>query len=310
MSRGRLALVLPLAATYSLCYSAIKAGLAMAPPFRFAGLRAGIAAATLFAFLAVRGQRGLPPAGSWPWIFALAFAGGVVEYSAMFHSPGHTGAGISSVLGNTGPLMVIVLAASLLSEPVTPGKLVSLAMGLLGVSLIAYPAITDPSRSGVSGALLPLAAAAGSASASVLFKRMRAGEALLTVAAWQLLLAAGPLLAGSIWFERSEAITWSPRFLLLLGLLGMGTALALALWYWLVQREEVSRLSLFLFLTPLFGLMWARVFFGERVGALEGTGIALTLAGVLLALRVAPRESGIRWMDGVDLPSSRPGDRA
>lgn len=139
---------------------------------------------------------------------------------------------------------------------------------------------------------------------------MRAGDALLTVASWQLLLAAGPLLGASVWLERSEAIAWSPRFLLLLVLLGMGTALALALWYWLIQREEVGRLSLFLFLIPLFGLMWARLFFDERIGALEGAGIGFTLTAILLALTGAPRESGIQWPSEVDLPSSRPGDRA
>lgn len=310
MNRSRLALVLPLAATYSLCYSAIKAGLAIAPPFRFAGLRAGIAAATLFAFLAARRRSGLPPAGTWPWVFGLAFVGGVVEYGAMFHSPGHTGAGIPSVLGNTGPLMVIVLAGAFLGEPVTRRKLVSLGLGLVGVSLIAYPAVTDPLQTGVLGALLPLAAAAGSATASVLFKRMRAGDALLTVAAWQLLLAAATLFAASTWLEQGETIDWSPRFLLLLVLLGMGTALALALWYWLVQREELGRLSLSLFLTPLFGLLWARVFFDERLSVLESAGIALTLGAILLALTDTPRESGIRRTSAIDLSWSGPDDRA
>ena len=283
MSRSRVALAVLLASIYALCYSAIKTGLALAPPLRFAGLRAGLAAIILFALLAGRRRKVLPPAGGWRWILGLAIASGA-EYGAMFHAPGHTGAGIASVLGNTGPLMVVVLAAVVLGEPITRVKLISLSLGLAGISLIAYPAITDPAQAGVQGTLLPLTAAAGASLSSVLFKRMRAGDALLAVAAWQLLLAAAAILGTSFWVERGAMIVWSGGFWLLLVALGVSTAFAQSLWYWLVQREEVGRLSVYLFLIPFFGLLLAWLFFDEQVGVFEATGIAVTLSAILLAL--------------------------
>lgn len=57
----RIAVAVLLAGVYALCYSAIKAGLAYAPPLAYAGLRALLAGGALLALLAIRGQPLLPP---------------------------------------------------------------------------------------------------------------------------------------------------------------------------------------------------------------------------------------------------------
>ncbi len=285
-SRSRLVLALALVPIYALCYSAIKAGLSFAPPLRFAGLRAGIGGATLLVVLFAARQPVLPPRRYRAGILLLAGIGTFAAYAAMFLSPGRTGAGISSVLGNTGPLMVILLAAVALGEPISRVKLTALALGTVGVSLIAWPAVTDPARAGVVAALLPLLAAGGAASSSVLLKRLDVGNAVLPVTAWQLLLGTPPLLLLSAAVESGSAIQWSATFLVLLVFLAVvGTAFALALWYWLVQREDVGRLSLLLFLVPVVGLALASIFFGERVGGMEATGIGLALVAIGLVLR-------------------------
>ena len=290
-SRGRVGLALLLVLVYALCYSAIKAGLEFAPPLRFAGLRAGIGGVTLMVVLLAARRPILPPRHFWAGILVLAGVGTFLAYGAMFLSPGRTGAGISSVLGNTGPLMIIVLAAVALGEPVTRTKLAALVIGTLGVSLIAWPALTDPTRAGAAGALLPLLAAGGVASSSVLLKRWEVGDALLSVTAWQLLLGAVPLLLLSAAVESGAAITWDGTFTALLLFLGLvGTAFALALWYWLVQREDIGRLSLLFFLVPVVGLALAGLFFGERIGGIEAGGVGLTLAAIGLVLRAAWRE--------------------
>ena len=274
-----------LACIYALCYSAIKQGLAYAPPLLYAGLRAAVGAAALFVVAAVISRSVLPPRRLWPWIPVLALAGTFIEYGAMFLSPGRTGAGISSVLGNTGPLILILLAALVLGEPITRTKLIAMGLSALGVSLIAYPAVTASGSPGVPAALLPLTAAAGSAAASVLFKRLDVGDAVLRVAAWQLLIGALPLLAVSVWLEPAR-VSWQPAFIGLLAFLSLvGTALALSLWYWLIQRSSIGSLSLLLFSVPLIGLVLATLFFGERVGPVEAAGVALTLG----ALAIAPR---------------------
>lgn len=293
--RARLALTVLVAAIYAVCYVAIKSGLTYAPPLRYAGLRALLAGIALAGVLAIRRRPLLPPRRLWPAVAAVAALGTAMGFGTMFLSPGRTGAGIASVLGNTSPLMIVGLAAVFLGEPLTRGKVIALALALTGVSLIAYPGLAGPAAYGLVGLLLPLLAAAGSASESVIVKRADTGEAMLGFAAWQLLIGSIPLLALSAWFEHGQPIEWSPTFAGLLFFLAfVGTAFTTALWYWLVQRDEVGRLSLVLFLVPVLGLLLAATLFGERIGGLEAAGVALALAGTLVVAweSMHPRGAG------------------
>ena len=290
--RNRLLLVVCLAAGYAGCYSAIKAGLAYAPPLRFAGLRAVVGGAALLGLVLILGKPLVPARRFWPGVAALALTGTFLSFGATFLSPGRTGAGIASVLGNTGPLLVVILAAIFLREPVTRAKAAALVLGLAGVSLIAYPAITDPARRGALGAILPLVAAGGTAVQSVIVKRLEIGEALLPVTAWQCVLGGLPLLLVSAVVERGAVVVWSPTFLsLFLFLTLVGTSAATALWFWLVQDEDVGRLSLQLFLVPVFGLILAMALFREPIGMLETAGTAIVVLGIGLVARESWRSA-------------------
>ena len=290
-SRKRLLLVVSLAVVYAACYSTIKFGLAYAPPLRFAGLRGALGGAALLSLLLVLGKPLVPPRRLWPGVVALAATGTLLSFGAMFLSPGRTGAGIASVLGNTGPLLVVVLAAIFLGEPVTRAKGASLVLGLAGVSLIAYPAITDTSRRGALGAILPLVAAAGTAVQSVIVKRLEIREALLSVTAWQLVLGGLPLLLVSTVVERGTVVVWSGTFVSLFLFLSLvGTSAATALWFWLVQDGDIGRLTLQLFLVPVFGLVLAMALFRETIGALEAAGIAIVVLGIGVIIRTSPHE--------------------
>jgi probable blue pigment (indigoidine) exporter len=128
--------------------------------------------------------------------------------------------------------------------------------------------------------MLPLTAAAGFAISSILFKRIGAEGAVLQVVAWQLLLGGLPLLALSAFFE-PQVIDWTATFVgLLLFLSLIGTALTTAVWYWLVQRDEVGRLSIALFLVPAVGLGLAVSLFNEPLAVPEVVGVGLVLAAL------------------------------
>ncbi|NNM33583.1 MAG: DMT family transporter, partial [Gemmatimonadetes bacterium] len=237
MSPAGIALVSALVVVYSLCYVSIKAGLAYAPPLAFAGLRAGTAGLLLVVATSARSGVLLPPRRLWGGVVLLGLLGTTVGYGAMFMAPGRTGAGISSVLGNTGSLFLVLLGWLFLDEPLTRRKIEGLWAGTLGVTLIAYPAISEPSLTGPTAALFPLTAAVALAGSAVLLKRLDARDSLGHVVAWQLLVGALGLLALSAWFERGSRIEWTPTLIGLLAFLAtLGTAAATWTWYWLVQR--------------------------------------------------------------------------
>ena len=274
-------MAIALAPVYAVCYSAIKLGLAYAPPLRYGGLRAVVAGISLLVVLRLAGRAVFPPSRLWPGTAVIAVAGTLLAFAAMFSSPGRTGAGIASVLGNTTPLVIAALAVPLLGETVSRAKAAALVLGVAGAALVAYPALTDPAHHGLAGALLPLTAAAGFAVSTVLFKRLDAKGAVLQVATWQLLLGGVPLLALSALLEPQAAIEWNAAFVgLLLFLSVIGTALTTTVWYWLVQRDDVSRLSIALFLVPALGLGVGVTLFDEPLDVPEIVGVVLVLAAL------------------------------
>lgn len=282
----RLLIVLGLTLVYALCFVAIKAGLAFAPPLRFAALRGLVGGAALLGLLVVSRRTLMPPRDSWPWITALAATATTVAFGAMFLSPGRTGAGVAAVLGNLQPVLVPALAATFLGERMSGGKRTALLLGFAGGVSIAAPAFAGPA--GVDGPLLALAASLGLAASSIIAKRMQPQLDVLQLTAWQLVAGSLPLLLVSAIMEAGVAIAWNSSFLGLLLFLALpGTAVANAVWYWLIRRGDVGRLSMFFFLVPVLGLLLGATVFAEPIGLLEGIGVGLTLAGIGAVAREA-----------------------
>ena len=102
------------------CVDQGRAGLA--PPLLFGGLRALIGGAALLGLMVVLRQRLVPPRERWGGVLALALTATSLAFGAMFLSPGRTGAGIASVLGNAQPLILVVLAAAFLGERMTRSR--------------------------------------------------------------------------------------------------------------------------------------------------------------------------------------------
>ncbi len=163
--------------------------------------------------------------------------------------------------------------------------------------LIAWPAVAGSDAYGLSGSVLALGASVGLAVGNVIAKGLGPRSNLLAMTAWQLILGSLLLLAISALVERDRAIVWSMEFVgLLLFLALVGTSLTTAVWYWLIQTEDIGRVTLFLFLVPVFGLGLAILAFGEQIRPLEGLGVALAIVGVGVAA----------WEPGAGSASAQP----
>jgi drug/metabolite transporter (DMT)-like permease len=304
--RGRALAVLGLALLSAFCYVAIKAGLEYAPPLFFGGLRATIAGVALLALVVLRGRRPRVPRAHWPWLLLLAFTTTTLSFGGMFLSPGRVGAGIASVLGNLQPLVALVLAALLLGERVTRGKAVALVLGLTGVALITVPGLAEGFTASGVGSLLALGASTGAAVGSVVLKRIDPRLDLLSVTGWQFVIGALPLLLAAGTWERPTGTVGSPTFLALLLFLALGgTAFTTTVWFWLLRRDEVGRLSMLLFVVPVLGLALAALLYREPITRWEALGAGAIALGIVVLFREPPR--GDRVLAG---PRPHPGPSA
>lgn len=272
---------------YGLCFALIERGLAFAPPLTFAGLRALLGGLALLALLGFNRAPVLPRRSAIAPVIALALTSTTLAFGAMFLSPGRAGVGIASVLGNTQPLFTIALAVPFLGEALSHRKALALALGFVGAVFVASPLLAGDNLYGLTGIALASVASAAAGVGNIILKRMGTRGQLLAVAAWQLLAGSVPLLAVGAAVERGAGVRWTVEYVALLFFLALvGTALATAVWYWLVEGEEVGRLSIYLFLVPVVGLGVAAVSLGEQISGLQVVGALLAVAGIGVALQV------------------------
>lgn len=266
---------------YAICFTAIKLGLLYLPPLLFGGLRALLGGVSLLLVILYLKQPILPTKQEWKWICWIGVTT-TITFFGMFLSPGRTGAGIASILGNMSPLFTVLLAAVVLHEKLSRRSLIALIFGIFGILLISYPDLFGENAYGITGLVLALGASIGAATSNILVKQMHLTKGIVRISAWQLIAGSLPLMLLSWFTEQGKPLIWnitSVGILLFLGVIG--TAFITATWYLLIQRHNVGRLSLFLFLIPVFGLVIAGFVFKEPLRGNELFGIGSILLATL-----------------------------
>ncbi len=266
-------------------YVVIQSGLRDTTPLLFSSLRALPAGVVLVCAALVRD---CPQKAAWrPGFrdFSLIALLGVltttVFLGTMFWGTSLVGPGLSSVLINTQPLIVAFLARIWLGERLTPWQWVFVAVGFLGIVLIAMPSLLAGQKATLTGIGLLLTGALSMSAAMILAKPLYQRQDLYWATGWQL-IAGGVLLLGlAVLFEDPGRTRWTFRLFLAAAYLSLvGTAAAALIWFSLIRIHSVSRLATFGFLIPVFGVALAWVIYGERINAWSGTGIGLTVGAL------------------------------
>lgn len=282
---------------WALCFPLISVGLADAPPMTFAGLRAALSGIVLIAAAEWLGRPAIRNRSTWHGIVLVGLTATSLGFFGMFYGGGLVAPGLATVIANTQPLIAAVLAWAYLEENLSGMQRGGLLAGFAGIVLIGISGLTD-TASQLAGIVLIQLAAVGIAVGNVALKRLAGRVDILRAMGWQLVIGSLPLilLAGTI--EDVSSIDWSIRFVTNLIVLSvLGTAVAFVLWFALLQETGLSRLNVFTFLTPIFGLIIGVGFFAERLHMLEIVGIALGLLGIYgvtrpVRVRVSVRRPG------------------
>jgi drug/metabolite transporter (DMT)-like permease len=107
--------------------------------------------------------------------------------------------------------------------------------------------------------------------------------------AWQLSLGCLPMLAMGLAVEQPAVMRVSPTgWLLMLYMTAVPMGLCYLTWFAALRRLPPTTASLATLLTPVIGVVTAAFLLGEPLGLRELLALALTLAGIALALRRSP----------------------
>lgn len=282
--------------------------LAGAQPLMVAALRLLPAGVVLLAVAVALGRPLAVDAQDWPWLLLFAAVDGALFQGLLAMGLGRSGAGLGSVLIDSQPLLVALLARALFGEAINPVGWVGLLLGVLGILCLGLPAdllrhwwLEGPRVSDLQawshGELWMLGAAAAMAVGTVLCRFATKHSDALVVTGWHMLLGGLPLVLGAAWMAQAPASDggantatalafWPQWTASQWGLMAyaslLGSALAYGLFFWFASQGDLTGFTALTFLTPVFALLSGLLFLEESLRPLQWLGALLALLSVLL----------------------------
>lgn len=291
-----------LAVIWGSSFLLMKLGLEALHPMQIATLRIGIAAATLVVLSVVLRTRLPRDAGTWGLLAICSFFLTTLPFTAFVVAETRISSGLTGLANAFTPVATVLFALLLLpSDRLTPRKLVSVLLGIVGVVLIAQPWTTEhgPDLLGIAIAVLGAASygVGWTLNRRLLGRREVPGLAHptaimitglpMTVAAllgwaalegWSPIAAHGPVAA-------------LPLALAAVAVLGIvGTGVAYILQFEVVRAVGPTVAATVTYLIPVVAVTLGVVVLGERVGPWQLAGAAIVIgAGVLVQAKPRPR---------------------
>jgi O-acetylserine/cysteine efflux transporter len=264
-------------------FIAAKYGVAYFPPFLITALRFMLVSALLLPFVA------RPSKAHMLAIIPISIMS-TFHFSLLFVALDQ-GLGIAScaLVGQLGVPIACILGAIFLKDRIGIWRISGILIAFAGIAVVAgTPNILEH----------PLAfyVALGSTFswgvANILIKRLHDIDSM-TLLAWVSLFTIPLLLVFSFMFERpSLALFENPPLSALLSLCytAVGsTIVAYGLWYQLLSKYNVSQVTPFSLLTPVFGIAFGQFFFAEYLSTQVIAGGIITIIGVAVIVIRRPK---------------------
>lgn len=256
---------------------AFEAGIS---PLEVAFWRAALVS-ILFGGHAIIARAGLPSRRDLPAFGLFALIGGSLFFASYQFAVESGGAALAAVLLYTAPAWVIVAAALMFGERITPRRIIALGLTLGGVAVIAFQggAAEVTVRSILWGLTAGISYASYFLFGKKYFSRYRP-ELVYAIIFPIAAITLFPLTA----FAAKSVEAW-----IAIGTVTfVSTYVAYVLYGAGLKRMEAGRASLIATIEPVSATFIAYLWWGERFSALGYVGAALVLSAVILVIMAAP----------------------
>jgi len=290
MTREHLLLVV-LATLWGASYTFIKVGVETVPPVTLIAARTLIAAILLLALIRWRGLLLPKDAATWRRFLVQACLNSAIPFTLIAWGERWVDAGLATVLNSTAPIFTFLLTIAVTQhEPVTARKLLGVASGIVGVCLI----VGVEALSGLGQQILaPIAIVAATvcyAGAAIFGKTFKDLDPMLP-AAGSLICGAAILCPVSLVIDQPWTLSPSRESILaLIGLSVFSTALALVIYFRLVQTLGSVGVTSQAYLRVPIGVAIGMVFLGETLTLAAWVGVACVVVGVA-AMTISDRRA-------------------
>ena len=221
----------------------------------------------------------LPQAGSWKGVALIAVLQTVLQYSFLYIGLSRTTSVKGAILKSTDVFFVTLLASLLFKlEKLTAKKLLSCIIGFLGIIIMNLDGLSL-NFSPLGDGLVVLSIL--SYSFGVIFVKLYAkDEDPIVLSGYQMVLGGMVvLLAGALLGGKLDFIGILPIFITL----ALIYAVSYTLWTVLLKHNSPSGITIFSFMTPVFGVLFSALLLNEEGGVAP---LSLVIALILVCIGV------------------------
>ncbi|KAL6184906.1 hypothetical protein ACLB2K_046305 [Fragaria x ananassa] len=259
-------------------------------PFFISAFRLIPAGFLLIAFAAYRGRPF--PSGLTAWLSIALF--GLVDAACFqgFLAQGlqRTSAGLGSVIIDSQPLTVAVLAALFFGESIGFLGAAGLVLGVIGLLLLEAPSLAfDGSNFSLwqNGEWWMLLSAQSMAVGTVMVRWVSKYSDPIMATGWHMVIGGLPLVIISI-LNHDNAVSGSLMdftandTLALLYTSIFGSAISYGIYFYSATKGSLTKLSSLTFLTPMFASIFGFLYLGETFSPLQLGGAMITIVAIYL----------------------------
>ncbi|MGJ5009008.1 DMT family transporter [Bradyrhizobium oligotrophicum] len=277
-----LALLLLLSTLWGASYTLIRIGVETIPPLTLIAARTLIAGLLLAAIIRSRGLAWPRERRIWQRFLIQAGLNSVVPFTLIAWAERTIEAGLATILNATSPIFTFLLTALVTRhEPVTLRKLIGVAAGLAGTSLIVGVEALHGLGQQLWAQLAIVAATICYAGAAILGKSFKGLDPMLP-AAGSLLSGAAVLIPVALVVDHPWALAPSLRSVLALTALAtVSTAAAMVIYFRLVQTLGSIGATAQSYLRVPIGVAIAVAGLGEHLAPTAWIGLGCIMIGVL-----------------------------
>ena len=267
----------------------------------FAGSRFALAGVLVIVGVSVARRRPLVPGhGDWGAVLELSLFQTVLQYALFCVGLGHASGVTSSIIEGSNAFVTVILSCLVFrSERISAQKVLGCVVGFAGVALVTLDgAGTGQATFTFMGEGMVLLSTVAAAMSSNIINRLSQAHDAVMLSGWQFLvgglelLAAGLLLGGRVEPAPGTSPAACAALLVYMALI---SAVAYTLWSLALKANPVSRVAVFGFMNPVFGVILSAALLDETSVLRPSTAIAalaLVSAGIVIVNRVAPAKSG------------------
>jgi drug/metabolite transporter (DMT)-like permease len=257
---------------------------------RFAGIRFFLAGLLVILFASIsRRKLLLPKAAEFPKVILLSAFQTIGQYVFFYLGLAHTGGVNSAVVDSLTTFFAIIIAALVMHmEKLTAKKMIGCLLGFFGV-LIINLSVPGFSFSPLGDGLVALSALCYGVSSNLIKLYSRQHDTVI-FSGYQFVFGGAVMTVighAGLWLS-GESAAVNPddtsKAVIILVYLALVSSVAYTIWGLLLKKNDVSKISIFGFMTPVLGVVLSALLLGEggQLGIRHLVSLVFITAGIIV----------------------------